>query len=48
MDDEKQIREVMQYFRCNRDMAKRIIQASVMNGGEELIKNLCKSDWRKS
>ena len=47
MNDEQQIREVMQYFHCDRDMAQRIIKASVMNGGEEHIKNLCHNDWRK-
>ena len=45
MEHEEQVREVMKYFRCDKEMAERIIKASVMNGDAERIKYLCKNDW---
>lgn len=47
MEDMKQVKNVMRYFNCNEQIAKRIIQASIVNGEIERIEKLCKNDWKK-
>lgn len=47
MEANLKIKEVMNYFNCSKEMATRIIEASIVNGELNKIENLCKNDWKK-